>query len=138
MTEGEIPAVFDDQTIVFVVKHNRVVRVSGRGPTAERMRRDFDSEPALRNIAEVAIGCNDRATVTGNVLQDEKAGFHWAYGRSDFLGGTVGAGDFKSKERVFHKDIVYARGSPIVCRRLDFVFADGSHETAIVDGDLTV
>jgi len=31
----------------------------------------------------VAFGCNEWAQVTGNVLEDEKAGFHWAYGRSD-------------------------------------------------------
>ena len=30
------------------------------------------------------------AEVTGCVLEDEKAGFHWAFGRSDHLGGVVG------------------------------------------------
>lgn len=133
-TEGEIPAVFEGETIVFEVKSNRIVGVRGDGPIAEKMRQDFEGEVALRNIAEVAIGCNDKAVVTGNVLEDEKAGFHWAYGRSDFLGGTVGAEDFSSPERVFHKDIVYARGNPIVCRRLDFIFPDGSGTTAVVDG----
>jgi hypothetical protein len=137
-TRGDIPAVFGDETVVFTVEHNLIVDIAGDGSIAERMRREFSEEPALRNIAEVAIGCNDKAVVTGNVLEDEKAGFHWAYGRSDFLGGSVGPEDFTSPDRVFHKDIVYARGNPVVCSRLDFVFPDGSREAAVVDGDLTV
>jgi hypothetical protein len=133
-TEGEIPAVFGGETIVFEIRGNRIVGVRGQGRVAERMRQDFDGEEALRNIAEVAIGCNDKAVVTGNVLEDEKAGFHWAYGRSDFLGGKVGARDFTSPEKVFHRDIVYARGNPVVCRRLDFISSDGSGTTGIIDG----
>jgi hypothetical protein len=135
-TAGEIPARFQDDEILFTVKANRIVDIKGKSSAAEQKRVEFREEPALCNIAEVAIGCNDRAVVTGNVLEDEKAGFHWAYGRSDHLGGTVGAEHFSSPERVCHQDIVYAKGSPIVCRRLDFVFPDGSRQTALVDGIL--
>ena len=137
-TAGEIPAVLGDETVVFIVEHNLIINVAGDGPVAVRMKREFAEEPALRNIAEVAIGCNDKAVVTGNVLEDEKAGFHWAYGRSDFLGGSVGVRDFTSPEKVYHKDIVYARGNPIVCKRLDFVFPDGSRKTAIAEAELVV
>jgi len=137
-TAGEIPAVFGDETIVFVVENNQIIHVEGDGLIVEQMRQKFHQEVALRNIAEVAIGCNDKAVVTGNVLEDEKAGFHWAYGRSDFLGGKVGPADFSSPERVYHKDIVYARGNPIVCQRLDFIFPDGTRKTAIVDGKLNI
>jgi len=138
LTAGEIPAVFDDETIVFIVKNNQIIDVKGDGPSAEKMRQRFDQEPALRNIAEVAIGCNDKAAVTGNVLEDEKAGFHWAYGRSDHLGGKVGPAAFSSPDRVYHKDIVYAKGNPIVCQRLDFLFPDGARKTAIVEGVLSL
>jgi leucyl aminopeptidase (aminopeptidase T) len=137
-TAGEIPAVFGQETIVFVVESNQIVDVRGDGAMVEEMHRKFHDEVALRNIAEVAIGCNDKAAVTGNVLEDEKAGFHWAYGRSDHLGGGVGPADFSSPDRVYHKDIVYARGNPIVCKRLDFVFPDGARKTAIIDGELTL
>jgi hypothetical protein len=133
-TTGTIPAAIDGETIVFVIENNQIVDIRGDGPVAEEMRQEFREEPALHNIAEVAVGCNDKAVVTGNVLEDEKAGFHWAYGRSDHLGGTVGARDFSSPDRVYHKDIVYARGNPIVCTRLDFVFPDGTRKTAIIDG----
>jgi hypothetical protein len=137
-TAGEIPATIDGETIVFVVEKNQIVDVQGDGPIAEEKRRQFSQEAALGNIAEVAIGCNDKAVVTGNVLEDEKAGFHWAYGRSEHLGGGVGAGDFSSPDKVEHMDIVYARGNPIICTRLDFVLPDGERKTAITDGALIV
>jgi leucyl aminopeptidase (aminopeptidase T) len=137
-TAGEIPACIEGETIVFVIKNNQIIDIKGDGPVAEEHRQRFHEEPALRGIAEVAIGCNDKAVVTGNVLEDEKAGFHWAYGRSDFLGGRVGAQDFSSPDKVLHKDIIYARGNPIVCTRFDFVFPDGTKTTAIMDGELCV
>jgi hypothetical protein len=137
-TAGEIPAFVDGETIVFVVRNNQVVDIKGDGRVAEDHRHRFHEEPALRNIAEVAIGCNDKAVVTGNVLEDEKAGFHWAYGRSDFLGGSVGPEDFSSPDKVHHKDMVYAKGNPIACARFDFVLPDGTKQTAIIDGVLCV
>jgi leucyl aminopeptidase (aminopeptidase T) len=133
-TAGEIPAAIDDEMVVYVIKNNQIVDVKGDGPIAKEQREEFRQEPALRNIAEVAIGCNDRAVVTGNPLEDEKAGFHWAYGRSDQFGGKVGAESFASPDKVRHIDIVYAKGNPIVCARFDFVFADGTRKTAIIDG----
>jgi hypothetical protein len=133
-TAGEIPAAIDGETIVFVVRNNQIVDIKGDGPVAEGKVQEFHEEVALRNIAEVAIGCNDKAVVTGNVLEDEKAGFHWGYGRSDHLGGRVGVEDFSSPDKAYHKDIVYARGNPIVCTRFDFLFPDGTRKTAIVNG----
>jgi len=135
-TAGEIPAVVENESIVFSIAQNEIIGVAGNGPVAARLRQEFESEKALRNIAEVAIGCNDKAVVTGNVLEDEKAGFHWAYGRSDHLGGTVGISDFSSPGRVHHQDIVYASDSPIVCIRLDFVFPSGDKLLSIIDGEL--
>jgi leucyl aminopeptidase (aminopeptidase T) len=43
------------------------------------------------NLAELGIGTNDRATLTGNVLEDEKilGTVHVAFGASAGLGGTV-------------------------------------------------
>jgi leucyl aminopeptidase (aminopeptidase T) len=137
-TAGEVPAVVEDESVVFIVEKHEIVDVVGESRVAARLQQEFESEKALRNIAEVAIGCNDKAVVTGNVLEDEKAGFHWAYGRSDHLGGTVGVSNFSSPDKVQHQDIVYAKDSPIVCSRLDFVFPDGERRTAIVDGELKV
>ncbi len=112
-TAGELPVVVDGEHVVLNVEQNRIVRVRGNGPGAAQFREIFTADPARANIAEVAFGCNDRAVVTGNVLEDEKAGFHWAYGRSDHLGGTVGVSAFLRPDTVVHQDIVYAKGNPI-------------------------
>jgi aminopeptidase len=44
-----------------------------------------------RNLAELGVGTNDRATLTGNLLEDEKilGTVHLAFGASAGLGGTV-------------------------------------------------
>ncbi|HEY2637357.1 MAG TPA: hypothetical protein VGI54_08230, partial [Solirubrobacteraceae bacterium] len=44
-----------------------------------------------RNLAELGVGTNDRARVTGNVLEDEKilGTIHVAFGASAGIGGTV-------------------------------------------------
>lgn len=137
-TKGEIPVAAGDEIIILIVEKNRIVNMLGEGSIAAQERPEFQREKALCNIAEVAIGCNDKAVVTGNVLEDEKAGFHWAFGRSDFLGGMVGPKDFSVPEKVLHQDIVYAKGNPIVCKRLDFIFPDGTRKTAIRDGELII
>jgi len=43
------------------------------------------------NLAELGVGTNDRATLTGNVLEDEKilGTVHVAFGASAGIGGTV-------------------------------------------------
>jgi leucyl aminopeptidase (aminopeptidase T) len=47
--------------------------------------------PLGRNVAELGVGTNDRATLTGNVLEDEKilGTTHIAFGASAGIGGTV-------------------------------------------------
>jgi hypothetical protein len=112
-TAGVIPIRENDELVLFHVAANRIARVEGVGTAAQRFRQFFAVDATRTNIAEVAFGCNDRAVVTGNVLEDEKAGFHWAFGRSDHLGGTVGVANFASPATVVHQDIVYAKGNPI-------------------------
>ncbi len=137
-TSGELPHSVYGQTIVYVVKENRIVDIRGTGPEVEKLRNEFTSDPAWRNIAEFAIGCNDKAKVTGIVLEDEKAGFHWAYGRSDHFGGINGVSNFTSPSHVVHQDVVYAKDSPISCKLLEVVYADGKRDALIRDGEILV
>jgi hypothetical protein len=133
-TRGELPVQEGAETIVFRVEANRIVEVVGSGPAATRYRTFFAVDPMRANIAEMAFGCNDLARVTGNVLEDEKAGFHWAYGRSDHLGGKVGLAQFRSPDNVVHQDIVYAAQSPISVRRAELVEGSGRRIPVIRDG----
>jgi len=135
-TEGELPVMLKSEVAVCVVKHNRIKDVRGESSEAAEMREKFKADPAWQNIAEFAIGLNDKAKVTGINLEDEKAGFHWAYGRSDYFGGTVGVEAFTSRQNVIHKDVVYAKGSPITCAKLDMIFSDNTMKTLITNGDL--
>lgn len=137
-TAGELPEIVGGDVAVYVVESNRIVDVRGSGPQVEALREKFATDPGWQNLAEFAIGVNDKAKVTGIVLEDEKAGFHWAYGRSDHFGGQNGIAQFNSPENVIHLDIVYAKNSPIVCARLDMIFGDGSRQTLISDGELQV
>jgi hypothetical protein len=133
-TAGQLPVMEDDESIVFNVEGNRIVSVDGEGPAARRYRAFFKDDPMRANVAEVAFGCNDEAKVTGNVLEDEKAGFHWAYGRSDHLGGKVGLAEFRTPANVVHQDIVYAKDSPISIARADLIAKDGRAIAILRDG----
>jgi leucyl aminopeptidase (aminopeptidase T) len=133
-TAGTIPVVEGDELVLFHVVANTVVVVEGDGPVADRYAAFFDEDPARANVAEVAFGVNDRAEVTGIVIEDEKAGFHWAFGRSDHLGGVVGVDDFVSPASVVHQDIVYAKGNPIQVERADLVRPSGERIVVIKDG----
>ena len=137
-TAGTIPVIEDGDLVLFHVVANTVVAVEGDSPLADRYGEFFDGDPARANIAEVAFGVNDMAEVTGAVLEDEKAGFHWAFGRSDHLGGVVGVDDFQSPDMVVHQDIVYAKGNPIQVERADILHPDGRRVSVIVDGEYII
>ncbi len=134
-TAGTIPVMEDGELVLFHVAANRIEIVEGDGPLAERYAELFAEDPARTNIAEVAFGVNESAVVTGNVLEDEKAGFHWAFGRSDHLGGVWGVDRFRDASTVVHQDIVYAKGNPIQVRRAVIVHPDGRTVTVIEDGE---
>jgi leucyl aminopeptidase (aminopeptidase T) len=137
-TAGTVPVVEDDEMVLFHVVANCIQVVEGDGPVAARYAAFFNDDPARSNIAEVAFGVNDMAEVTGCVLEDEKAGFHWAFGRSDHLGGVVGVDDFSSPGNVIHQDIVYAKGNAIQIERADIVYPDGRRMTIIENGEYRV
>jgi leucyl aminopeptidase (aminopeptidase T) len=138
-TEGTIPAMYDDELVLFKVEKNRIVEVSGDGPQAAEKRRYFAVDQARRNIAELGLGCNDKAVVSGVVLEDEKVlGLHWAYGRSDHLGGTVGVAAFSDPRNVVHQDIVYAKDSPISVASLALEYEERTSDEIIRDRQYTI
>ena len=127
-TEGILPVSYDEEIVKYVIKNNRIVKIIGNSRKAEEMRIFFSENDTRRNIAELGIGCNPKAVITGNILEDEKVGLHIAYGMSSHLGGKV-------KSDV-HQDICYSKGCPIEGTMLTLVNSDGSKTELIRDAML--
>jgi len=117
-TQGILPVSSNGELMKYVVKNNRIVEIIGNGKKAEKMRMFYAENDTRRNIAELGIGCNPKAVVTGNGLEDEKVGLHIAYGMSSHLCGKV-------KSDV-HSDICYAKGCPVEGTTVNLINGDGS------------
>jgi len=77
--------------VKIVVEKGLAVAVEG-GDEARRFLTQLDKAgPAARNVAELGVGTNDRAIVTGAILEDEKilGTVHIAFGNNVSMGGTV-------------------------------------------------
>jgi leucyl aminopeptidase (aminopeptidase T) len=84
------PLGLSDEPATLTVRDGRIVDArGGLGPEyLERLRAHGDLGT---NLAELGVGTNDAATLTGNVLEDEKilGTIHVAFGASAGIGGTV-------------------------------------------------
>jgi len=84
------PLGLSDEPAKLTVQSGSIVAAQGgRGPEfLERLRAHGELGC---NLAELGVGTNDRATLTGNVLEDEKilGTVHVAFGASAGIGGTV-------------------------------------------------
>jgi leucyl aminopeptidase (aminopeptidase T) len=80
------------QPIRIVVENGFATDITG-GPEAEKLVALLEPHGrAARNVAEFGIGTNDRARLTGVILEDEKVmgTIHIAFGDNKSMGGTVG------------------------------------------------
>jgi len=82
------------QPVKVIIKEGYAVEFSG-GPEAgelEASLKKFD-KPGM-NVAELGVGTNHEATVSGNILEDEKVmgTIHVAFGNNISMGGTCNAG----------------------------------------------
>jgi len=110
-TEGIIPAQIDSDIVFYKIKNNKAFEVFGKGKSVEIEREHLKREPAYGNIAELGFGVLYEFGLKpiGEILLDEKLGFHIAFGRSDHFGGQVGPKDFSSPEEVIHLDRIYIK-----------------------------
>ena len=77
--------------VTVTVERGMAVAVSG-GDEAQRFLAQLEKAgPAARTVAELGVGTNDRAVVTGAILEDEKilGTVHIAFGNNASMGGTV-------------------------------------------------
>ena len=79
-----------DEPVRLTVRDGRLADASGEW--GARWTGLMDAAGALgRNLAELGVGTNERATLTGSILEDEKmlGTVHVAFGASAGIGGTV-------------------------------------------------
>jgi len=108
-----------------VIKGGNVIDIIGDEPYRITLEQKFAENARNRNIAELGIGTNDRATRPDNILEAEKilGTIHIALGDNSGFGGTV--------KTPFHEDYVFYE--PTVTA----VFSDGTRENILYQGTLS-
>ncbi|HEV2753132.1 MAG TPA: hypothetical protein VGV36_04770 [Solirubrobacteraceae bacterium] len=84
------PGVVREDPVILTVAGGRLAE--GEGGHASGYLSQLDAHgPDGRNLAELGVGTNEHATLTGNILEDEKilGTVHVAFGASASIGGTV-------------------------------------------------
>jgi leucyl aminopeptidase (aminopeptidase T) len=115
-----------DEPLHLTVENGVVVRIDGNDPHRARLEGKFVEDSNCRNIAELGIGTNDKASRPDNVLEAEKilGTIHIALGDNSGFGGVVSA--------PFHEDYVFYQPT------LTAIMADGSEQVIIANGLLTL
>jgi leucyl aminopeptidase (aminopeptidase T) len=108
-TEGTLPVQIKKDIVLFPIEENRAQSAEGKGINAEIENDHLKREPAYGNMAELGFGvlADFGLQPIGEILLDEKLGFHIAFGRSEHFGGIIGPEDFSSPEEVIHLDRIY-------------------------------
>ena len=107
--------------VTLTVENGIVTTASGTDPHCRKLEEKFAESARNRNIAELGIGTNNRATRPDNILEAEKilGTIHIALGDNSGFGGTV--------QTPFHEDYVFYEPTLIA------IHADGSR-TTLLDG----
>jgi len=104
-----------DQNIIIEVKRGMAVNIEG-GESADRLRKNLKAVGSDKayNIAELGIGTNDKARITGTILEDEKVlgTAHIAFGTNKSMGGTVEAGIHV--DGIFFEPTIFVDGNKII------------------------
>ena len=113
-----------NEPLRLTVENGIVTRIDGNDPLRLRLEGKFAENSACRNIAELGIGTNDRASRPDNVLEAEKilGTIHIALGDNTGFGGTVSA--------PFHEDYVFYQPT------VTLILADGSEKIILDSGKL--
>ncbi|MFZ4855994.1 MAG: aminopeptidase [Desulfuromonadaceae bacterium] len=113
-----------DEPVILTVENGVVVQIVGNDPHRARLEAKFAENANCRNIAELGIGTNDKASRPDNVLEAEKilGTIHIALGDNSGFGGTVSA--------PFHEDYVFYLPT------LTAIMVDGSERVIISAGSL--
>jgi leucyl aminopeptidase (aminopeptidase T) len=112
--------------LTLVVARGEVVEIIGDEPYRQWLEEKFVASRLNRNIAELGIGTNDRASRPDNVLEAEKilGTIHVALGDNSGFGGTVSTS--------FHEDFVFYRPT------LTALLPGGEERVLLDDGTLRI
>lgn len=120
-TAGQIPAIINDELIVYTISENHIVSINGEGPAATSEREHIldPAHPEMAIITKLGLGVNDESRCNGTHVGDEKTmGMHWGYGPSKHFPDTIWA------EHPIQMD-------------MDFVYPDGSRESVFRNNQYT-
>lgn len=114
------------QPLTLTIVDGQVVRIDGNDSLRQRLEAKFIENPNCRNLAELGIGTNDRASRPDNVLEAEKilGTIHLALGDNTGFGGVTAA--------PFHEDYVFYQPT------VTLIMPDGSQELLLDNGQLQV
>ncbi|HXX54408.1 MAG TPA: aminopeptidase, partial [Thermodesulfovibrionales bacterium] len=92
------------------VKKGQVTSVEGEEPYAALLEEKMNERKEHRNVAELGIGTNEKATRPDNILESEKilGTIHIALGDNSSFGGVVKA--------PFHQDFVFFRPTVVLIK----------------------
>jgi len=93
-TEGQIPAIINDELVVFTLAQNRIVAIDGEGEEADKERQHVldPGHPELAVVTKLGLGVNDESRCNGTHVGDEKTmGMHWGYGPKKHFPDTIWA-----------------------------------------------
>lgn len=113
-----------ENPLTLTIADGRAVRIDGSDPLRSVLEARFAENDACRNLAELGIGTNDKASRPDNVLEAEKimGTIHLALGDNTGFGGVVAA--------PFHEDYVFYHPT------VTLVMEDGSEEIILDNGKL--
>lgn len=115
-----------DEPLRLTVEHGQVTALEGNDPHRRKLEERFAENSTCRNLAELGIGTNDKASRPDNVLEAEKilGTVHMALGDNSGFGGKVSA--------PFHEDYVFYRPT------LTAIMKDSTEQVLIDDGRMLV
>ncbi len=87
--------------LILIVKSGKVVSIEGTEPYKEELENKLNEREKNRNIAELGIGTNDKASKPDNILESEKilGTIHIALGDNSSFGGKI--------RTPFHQDFIF-------------------------------
>jgi leucyl aminopeptidase (aminopeptidase T) len=134
-TKGDIPAIHEDEKVVFRVERGMIREIEGIGPKAGELREFIEKDTGRRYIAELGLGCNEKAEFCNEIIQDEKIeGMHFAFGYNGHFGGAITKDKFASEENIVHQDYIYSIDAQIHVKKLDFTYKGNKKEIILEEG----